>query len=227
MRILAKVVPATLIFVLFSATTAPVQSQQQFGGQGDSQPCNTPVAAIGGALIGALLGGRKHRVAGAAVGGAVGAVACVAVNYHSKQVKSAQQVNQEFKGANGGELPMHAAVVRYETRFDPVARIQQGGSSSLDSYIEVAEGTDGAQPIVEEQITLIGPDGKQIKSIRKQASGGATAGAFETQFAFTMPQGVVEGDYQFQTQLLLNGQDVRNTTLSLQVVAGSNTVALR
>jgi hypothetical protein len=227
MQIFAKVIPAMLIFMLFSVIATPARSQQQFGGQGDSQPCNTPVAAIGGALIGALLGGRKHRVAGAAVGGTVGAVACVAINYHSKQVKSAQQVDQEFRGANGGALPMHAAVVKYETHFDPVARIQQGGSSSLDSYIEIAEGSDGSQPVVEEQITLIGPDGKQIKSVRKQASGGAAAGAFETQFAFTMPQGVVEGDYQFQTQLLLNGQDVRDTTLSLQVVGGGNAVALR
>lgn len=227
MKISVKLVIPTLMLMLSSAVTGPAYSQQPFGRAGGSEPCHTPIAAIGGALIGALLGGRKHRLAGAAVGGSVGAAACLAVNYHARQVKSAQQTDEDFRGTHGGNLPAHAVVVRYDTRFDPVATIKQGGSSNLDSYIEVAEGTDGVQPTVEEQITLIAPNGKQLKSIRKQASTGATAGAFETQFAFTMPQGVAEGEYQFKTALLLNGQDVRDTSLPLQVVSSSNTVAVR
>jgi hypothetical protein len=214
----------TIILVVVAGLAAPAMAQQQGSGPEDSKPCHTPAAAVAGALIGALLGGKKHRAAGAAVGGALGAAACVAVNYRARQVKTAQQVAQDFQSKNGG-LPAHSTAVRYDTRFDPVNRIQPGGSSSLDSYIEVVPGADGVQPTVEEEITLVGPDGKQIKSVRKSANQTASAGAFETQFAFTLPRGVPEGVYQFKCTLLLNGQSAGESTQALQVVSDAGSMA--
>lgn len=203
----------------------PASAQQSSNANTTDKPCSTPAAAIGGALLGALLGGKKHRVAGAAVGGALGAATCVAVNYHSRQVKSAQEVDQEYQRANGGAMPEHASLIRYDSHFNPANRIVAGGSTSLDSYIEVARGSDGVEPRVEEAITLVGPDGKTVKSFTKQASQAASAGAFETQFALTMPEGVPEGTYEFHTSLLLNGQAVHDSVLPLQVISGNGRVA--
>ena len=81
---------------------------------------------------------------------------------------AAQQVNKDFQSINGGALPEHATVVPYATRFDPIDRIQAGGSSSLSSDIKVVDGTDGVHPNLEEEITLFGPDGQPLKR-RSQA----------------------------------------------------------
>lgn len=211
--------------ISFSFVSAPAAAQQSYRAPTSDQPCSTPVAAVGGAILGALLGGKKHRLAGAAVGGALGTATCVAVNYHSRKVKSAEQVDRDYAQANGGAIPAHASLVRYDSHFNPVNQITPGGSTSLDSYIEIARGSDGAEPTVEEAMTLISPAGKTVAQFTKPASQGASAGAFETQFALKLPEGVEEGNYELRTSVLLDGQSVRDTKLPLQVVGGGNRVA--
>lgn len=223
MKIAPMTITLSIAVAIAAMATAPVMSQQQYSQNDGSQskPCNTAGAAVAGALIGALLGGKNNRGRGAAIGGAVGAIACVSINYHARQVKTAQQVSQEYQNQNGGNLPQQSALLQYQTRINPGNRIQPGQSSSLDSDIEVVQGTDGVKPVIEEEITLIGPDGKQLKNVRKPANEGSAAGAFQTQFAFTLPQGVQEGNYQFKTVLYMNGQPVRDSQLPLQVVNAS------
>src|SRR5271167_682048 len=123
-------VALTILCAALALVVAPANSQQTGAPQSApaSVTCNTAAAAIGGALLGSLLGGKKNRVAGAAIGGSFGAAACLAVNYHARQTKSAQQVNQEFQQAHGGSLQPHATLVRYDTKFDPTDRVQPGGS---------------------------------------------------------------------------------------------------
>lgn len=214
-----KVTGLVLVGALAGCATAPNGQYLQQQVNSGAEPCNALAASVGGAILGALLGGSKNRAAGAVAGGAIGAAACLAVNYRATQVKSAQQVNQEFQRTNGGLLPDHATVVRFDSRFDPTNTVRPGGSSNLVSYIEVAQGRDGVQPNIEEEVTLFGPDGTQLKRVRKAASSGGTAGAFQTQFSFAMPQGIPQGVYPFKTALYLNGQMVKDGQAQLQVVS--------
>jgi hypothetical protein len=227
MKILSKAIGLTLAATLAGCATTPppYQAETQLTG-GDDAGCNTVAAAAVGALFGALLGGGDHRGAGAALGGAIGAATCLAVNYRTTQVKSAQQVNREYISSNGGSLPEHATLVRFDSRFHPTNTLQAGGSSALVSYIEVATGRDGVQPKIAEEVTLFGPDGKQLKTMRKAASSGATAGAFQTQFQFTMPQGIPQGVYPFKTALYLDGRKVSEGHAELQIVSTESEITL-
>lgn len=216
MKIVSIAIASSLTIALALGTSAPAIAHAS----GD-KPCNTGGAAVGGAVVGALLGGKHHRAQGAAVGGAFAAIACVAINYHAKQVKTAQQATQDYQQANGGQMPEHAAVVAYQTRLDPGGAVHPGVESNLVSDIEVTQGSDGAQPTVEQEFSLVDPDGKTQKTFRKPASQGAAAGEFQTSVAINLPKGVKEGAYQFKTRLFVNGQDVRDTQVPMQVVAGS------
>jgi len=188
------------------------------GPQPAADPCNTAGAAVLGALAGALLGGRNHRLAGAAAGGGLGALACLAYNYHSQQVKSSQQVAAEFESQHQGQLPAQATISRYETRFDPSNQIHPGAGANLDSLIEVVPGADGQAPVVEEEINMYGPDGKLLRTARKPANSNGQAGAYQTQFTFKLPEGVPQGVYAFRTSLYLNGSKVQEGGADLQVV---------
>jgi hypothetical protein len=215
MNTLSKATVAVVIAGLAGcAANGPRQNTAAATG---SDPCNATAAAIGGALIGALLAGKNNRGVGAVAGGAIATAGCMAVNYRAAQVKTAQQVNQEYLRRNGS-LPEHATLVRYDTRFEPSDKIRAGGSSNLLSYIEVAQGSDGVRPKIEEEITLYGPDGKPLKTVRKQPNQGGSAGAFQGQFAFQMPEGVPQGVYPFKTALFLNGGQVSSSQAGLQVV---------
>ena len=207
---------ATFLIAMLLGASVPTGAHAS-----DDEPCSTGGAAVGAALVGALLGGKHHRVQGAVVGGAAGALACMAVNYQAKQVKTAQQASQDYQSANGGMLPTHAEVVAYQTRLDPATAVQPGVESNLVSNIEVAQGSDGVQPAIEQQFSLADPDGKTQKTFRKAASQSAAAGAFQTSVAINLPKGVKEGTYQFRTSLYVNGQDVRDTQVPMQVVASS------
>ncbi|MBS0193617.1 MAG: hypothetical protein JSR34_05165 [Proteobacteria bacterium] len=216
MKIASLAVASTLAIAMTFGSTVPNVARAS-----DDKPCNTGGAAVGGAVLGALLGGKHHRAEGAVVGGAVGAIACMAINYHAKQVKTAQQAAQDYQNANGGNLPEHAEVVAYQTRLDPAGAVHPGVESNLVSDIEVTQGSDGVQPTVEQEFSLVDPDGKTQKTFRKPASQGASAGAFQTSVALNLPKGVKEGMYQFKTSLYVNGQDVRDTQVPMQVVAAS------
>jgi hypothetical protein len=206
----------TLAIAMILGATIPTRAYAT-----EDKPCNTGGVAVGAALLGALLGGKHHRAEGAVVGGAVGAISCMAVNYHATQVKTARQASQDYQSANGGVLPAHAAVVSYQTRLDPATAVQPGVESKLVSDIEVTQGTDGVQPSIEQQFSLIDPEGKTQKTFRKGASQSASAGAFQTSVAINLPKGVKEGTYQFSTSLYVNGQQVRETQVPMQVVASS------
>lgn len=207
----------SLVLIVAIAGCAGPQTSNSTNSASNGDPCNAVAAAIGGALVGALLAGKHDRAGGALAGGVVASAACLAVNYNSRQVKSAQQVSQEYMQQRGA-LPERAALVRYDTRFDPSATIKGGGTSNVVSYIEVIPGRDRVQPLVEEEITLYGPDGKLLKTVRKTPSSTASAGAFQSQFALAMPEGVPQGVYPLHSAIYVNGKVARTSDLRLQIV---------
>lgn len=201
---------------LLLATPAHSQTTPDAAGP-KAKPCNAVGATVGGALIGALLGGKR----GAAIGGVLGASVCLAVNHHAKKVRSSEDVDAAYRKANNGASPEHATLVAYDTKLQPTDRIKAGEGSSLESYIEVAQGKDGVAPKIEEEFTIVGPDGKTLKTLRKPASEASTGGGFQTQFGFTLPKGVAEGQYELRTAVYLNGENVKQSNLPLQVVAAT------
>lgn len=192
------------------------------GGYGNTagnteRACNPVVTGGIGAALGALIGGKGDRVTGAAVGAAVGALACVAFNHHSEQVKTAKQVDDDYRRAHGGKLPEQPTVVRYTSTFDP-ASIKAGSEAKLTSYIEVAGGRNSAAPLVEEEIALYKPDGGLVRKAKKPVAEQATAGAFKNTFTIPMPEGVPQGDYKVTTSLYVDGIVVDTNDSQLQVV---------
>lgn len=192
------------------------------GGPGGSagngeQACNPVVTGGIGAALGALVGGKGDRLTGAAIGGALGALACVAFNHHSEQVKTAQQVDDDYRRTHGGKLPEQPTVVRYTSSFDP-PNIKAGSEAKLTSYIEVTGARAATAPLVEEEIALYKPDGGLVRKAKKAVSEQATAGAFQNTFTIPMPAGVPQGEYKVTTSLYVNGTMVDSNDSKLQVV---------
>lgn len=179
--------------------------------------CNPAVAAGVGAVLGGLIGGGKNTLRGAAFGAGLGALACVALNYQTQQVKSAKQVQDEYKLAHRGTLPEQATLVRYDTSFAP-SSIRPGQKAQTSSYIEVAPGTRDMTPTVEEELTLYKPDGTVGNTVRKPVSATNGSGGFKGGFAIPMPEGVPQGIYPLKTALYLNGKRVGAQDGRLQIV---------
>jgi hypothetical protein len=183
--------------------------------------CNAAVIGLVGAVAGALLAKGNDRVRGAALGGGLGALACAAWNYHVAQTKTADQSATDYKRANAGRLPAQAVVAAFDTRMDPNGTIRPGSNMTVISNIEVVPGTSQANPVIEEELVLTKPD-KSTTIARKRANPNGDAGAFQTKFSMTMPEGIPQGAYPVKTTLYVDGRATRVNDLKLQVVALPN-----
>jgi hypothetical protein len=213
-------IAATLAALMLVSAAAPRHGTAATMGDVFSGDCNPLLSGGIGTALGALLGGSRNRLRGAAIGAGVGALACMAYNYHTTQTKSAQQVTEEYKAANQGELPAAATVTRFDAKVAPTESVQAGKAVDIASYIEVVPGTDNPRPTVEQQITLFAPDGKEAANAKKPANQSPGGGAFETTFRFTMPQGVPQGVYPVKSQVFVNGDPTANAETRFQVVVG-------
>jgi hypothetical protein len=211
---------ATVAAFAFASIAVPSNSIGASAGDMFSGDCNPIVTGVIGGLLGALVGGRSHRGGGAAIGAGVGALACMAYNYTTSQTKSAQQVETEYKAANNGTLPAAATVTRFNAQVNPNDNVQSGTAVDVKSQIEVVPGTNDPQPKVEQEIALYAPDGKETAKARKPAAQSPGGGGFETNFKFTMPQGVPQGVYPVKSQVYVNNEPAANTETRFQVVIG-------
>nr|WKF55948.1 hypothetical protein HUO10_000392 [Paraburkholderia busanensis] len=184
--------------------------------------CNPAIAAVAGGVLGAVVTGG-NKVAGAAIGAGVAALLCAAVDYEAKQIKTAQQAQADYRSAHNGRLPDQASLVKYTTSFTP-SSISAGDKATLNSYIEVVKGRqDATDPVIEEEATIYKPDGSVAKSVRKPVAKTASAGAFSSSFTIPMPQGVPQGAYPVKSTLYVNGTEVAERKVALQVVASAST----
>lgn len=214
------VIAATLAALVLGNFAAPRDAIGATAGDFFSGDCNPLIGGAVGTVLGALLGRGGNRVRGAAIGAGVGALACMAYNYSTRETKSSQQVADEYKAANNGALPAAATVTRFDAQVAPTASVQAGSAIEVASQIEVVPGTNDPRPKVEQQIALYGPDGKEAANARKPANETPGGGAFETNFRFTMPQGVPQGVYPVKSQVFVNGEPAANTETRFQVVVG-------
>ena len=113
-------------------------------------------------------------------------------------------------------------MVKYTTSFTP-SSISAGDKATLNSYIEVVKGKqDATDPVIEEEATIYKPDGTVAKSVRKPVAKTASAGAFASSFTIPMPQGVPQGAYPVKSTLYVNGTQVAERKVALQVVASAS-----
>jgi len=208
----------SVVIALFATGCATPGGGGNQASGGASDQCNPGIAALAGAAVGGLLAQGNNRVRGAALGAGLASLACVAWNYNVKQTKTAEQAQTEYKAANLGQLPERSKVTRYETRFDPSAKVPPGGKLTVVSIIEVVQGTKDQKPLLEEELTLVRPDGSEVKS-RKKANENQGAGAYLTSYSMTMPTGVPQGVYPVKTALFMNGEKVASKDMSMQVVS--------
>lgn len=180
--------------------------------------CSAGTAAIVGGIIGALLANGKNRVRGAALGAGLASLACVAWNYNSKQTKTAAQVQQEYMSVNRGQLPIRSTVTRYDSSLESGGTVARGREMVVASNIEVVQGTSDKSLLIEEELQLTRPDGKEMK-VRKKANDKQGGGEYSTKYSVTMPEGVQQGEYPVQTVLYVNGERVASKNMKMQVVS--------
>lgn len=228
--IIARNTVLTVLVATVAATgcvTTGTNAPASQNASADDGGCNTLLLGGVGALAGALLAKGNNRVRGAALGAGAGALACMAWNYHTKQTKTAEQVQRDYRTAHGS-LPRESRITTYNVNFAPTSRIAAGDATGLRSTIEVVQGTAAPSPIVEQEMVITKPDGSELRA-RKRANEGYGAGQFEGNFDVRMPRGVPQGDYPVRTAIYLDGQRVASRDMTLQVVAarnGDNQVAL-
>lgn len=139
------------------------------------------------------------------------------VGYTTEQTQSDTEVAEQYK-KEYGDLPANARVSSYRTEIQPGASVSPGTEVKVRSWIEVTPGRSGNRPVLEERLTIWDNEDNSIalKSMTKAA--GERAGAFRGEFTFTLPEGLPQGVYPVSTDLMLNGDRVRDQKHRLQLV---------
>jgi len=238
----SRAVATALISALLSACAVPPQGGTNglaspngdgtFAGSGNNasqDPCSVAQSAVAGVAVGALLGalvdGKRGAKRGAALGGVTAAVGCYAVNVRSRQTKTAVQANNDYVRVRG-RLPRDPAVVAYTpTLSAPV--VERGRPFTVNSSVELVDGSNQRVDEVREELLLTGPSGEPIKSGTKQmASTNRGSGRFENSFELTLPNGVSQGVYGVKTNLYVNGRLATSRDLRAQLVWNGSTATL-
>jgi len=202
MRILTQVITVLIITTLITGCAANGRGLAQ-----DGDDCSAAKSAGAGALIGGLLGaainGKEGAMKGAAAGAVVGGLGCIAMNYHSKQVRSANQVNKEYKEQHD-QLPEKPVVTNYSITAPKQA--VRGNAVEVNSAITVVDGRKQSVDRVEEKLFIVDSDGqrKQIKSKEAKNTGMDHGGEYENSFSFTPPTGVAQGNYRLESEVYVN-----------------------
>jgi outer membrane lipoprotein SlyB len=184
------------------------------------EPCNPVVGAVVGGAVGALVGGERHRARGAALGAGVGALACMAINYNSRQTRSADQVGDEYRRRNG-ELPPAPMVASYTTQAAR-SSARAGEDITVTSTIEVVPGRNEPLKELREEFVIVDPKGVERSKLAKTpAPSGSRGGAYVSTLQFTFPQGVPPGAYRVQSRLFVNGKAAQTSAVSIQVAAAA------
>lgn len=210
-----------LLALMSGCAQMPTQGGSSNSATSDSSPpseCNPVVTGALGAVVGSFFGKGKDKVVGAAVGAGVGALACMAYNYHSRQLRDARAVNADYVRQRGA-LPATNTVSSYVSEMAPSSTVKAGTQAEMQSKIVVVNGTRDAAPKLSETLTLYSPDGKQLSTVTKQASDINGTGEYQTSFSFNLPKGIKEGRYMVRSTLHMNDQAVSSNEVPMTVVS--------
>ena len=170
--------------------------------------------ALGGAAIGAALDGKK----GAGKGAIAGLAACAVVEIASRQTKSKDEVESDYRSAKG-RLPSKAEVVAYQTTLNPNPVLKRGDALKVQSTIRVVAGTNEPVREVKEVLIAYAPSGEEFKRGEKKANATEGSGEFLNTFTLRLPDGAPEGQYTIETKLLINGREVSAQPQRIQLAS--------
>lgn len=216
-----------IVAAMLAGCATPKGGPGQSAANGAEDPCSVGRSALAGAaagaLLGAVIGGKDGAAKGALLGGAVGAVACVTINVQSRQTKSAEQSDREYRQAKG-TLPPNPVVVSYASQLGASA-MKRGESLKVSSVLELVNGT--AKPVqeVREELLVFNPDGSPIKNGSKPFTA-SSGGRYENQFELRLPANAPQGAYKLKTKLYVNGESLAERDLSTQLVWDGNSAVL-
>lgn len=191
--------------------------------RGDDE-CSAVKSAGAGALIGGLLGaaidGKEGARKGAVAGGLVGGLGCLAMNYRSKQVRSAAQVNKEYQNKHKS-LPPAPVVTAYTLQAPK--QVVRGNPVSVNSSLTLVDGATENIQQVEERLFIVDAEGKrkQIKSKEAQNTG-MNAGEYSNSFSFTPPAGVAQGNYRLESELYVNNKLAKTAKAPMTLAYDAN-----
>lgn len=221
MKPLATVAAGMAMALLAGCAQMPVQNGgNQAPATAGSQAaggCNPALAGTVGALAGAFFGKGKGHLVGAAVGAGIGAIACMAYNYHTQKVRDASAVEADYRRQRGA-LPTANTVSSYASSLQPSNTVQAGKPVEMQSKIVVLNGTQASQPQLAETLTLFAPDGKQLSTVTKPATDISGSGEYQTNFSFNLPKGIKDGRYTVRSTLTMDGQQVGDNQMPMLVV---------
>lgn len=170
---------------------------------------------LGGALLGAVIGGKNAAVKGALVGLA----ACAVVEIASQQTKSSDTVEQQYRSNNRNQLPQSAKIDGYTTSVSPNGIAKAGDAIRIQSTIRAVSGQYEPVTEVKEQLIVYAPSGEEFKRGEKKVNERSGSGEYENAFTLRLPDGAPQGVYRFRTQLFLNGKPALLRDSNVQIAA--------
>ena len=207
---------AAVLTVALSVAGCAAPGQPGFG------PDNTAVRcggmAVGGAVLGALMDGKRGAVKGAALG--LGA--CAVMEVASNRTQSAKEVEQKYRSSNRNALPVSAKLVGYSSSVSPQGRARSGEPIKIQSTIRAVSGTSEPIREIREVLVAYAPDGKEFKRGEKLVDTSGGSGEFSNHFTLRLSPSAPEGGYRLHTDVYLNGKLASSNDALLQLAQGTD-----
>lgn len=222
---LQKTVCAVCIVPFLLGACATQESGGQVAGTGKNDTVARCAAfGLGGAVIGALISGKK----GAARGAVAGLAACAVVEIASRQTKTAAQVDQQYRASNRNQLPPMARIDTYSMQVSPNGVAKAGDAIKIHSTIRAISGVNEPVQDVKEVLIAYAPTGEEFKRGEKKVNDASGSGEYDNNFTLRLPQGAPQGVYRLKTQVFLNGKPslARESSLQVAMVDGAPSYAM-
>lgn len=211
-----KLLPLTVASTLLLSACATTDQSSL-----DPRTWNTDKWAkcAGAMFVGVAGGGVAGGGRGAVVGGLVGAAACFVINAETKQVRSAQEVEADYRKQARGRLPASPELVNYQTRIEPGTALKRGEPLKIVSDITAVRGQSEPIRQVREEVRLFEPGKTEpFKTGSKIASDKTGSGAYENTFTVNLDSNVPQGVYTVETAVFINDKATQTRTNSVQLV---------
>lgn len=146
-------------------------------------------------------------------------IAAMVINYKSEQTQNEESVRKEYLKTNKN-IPDYSTTVSYESNSLNKS-VVAGKKVTVKSESLVIPGMkDKTAKIVEKLVIYDNTDSSiELSSLEKPVNPAPhSAGRYNSEFSFTLPEGMPQGVYPVKTTLILNGKEVREKYNNVQLV---------
>lgn len=164
---------------------------------------------------------KKKRDRNLAIGAAaITIIAAMVIKYKSTEVRNEDTVVKSYTKKNK-KLPQYSTALSYDSNALPSDVVKPGKKVHVKSDILVVPGREDKTAKIEEKLTIYDnvKNTLELKSLVKAVNPNPHyAGEYQSEFTFTLPEGMPQGVYPVKTTLLLNGKEVKSDQTQLQLV---------